>query len=535
MVNNKSIFKTIPILFLVSCFCFSETSVENFDIIIKNGLIYDGTKNPAIVGDVGILDDRIVAIGAIEGKAKKTIDANGLVVAPGFIDVHTHNDWGVSPALLENRTVEESNNVCQGVTTVITGLCGSGNPSIESWFDFLKKRGCYTNVYHLIPHGELRIQLFGYETQKLNDEQLLLLKAKVAEEMQKGAIGLSTGLIYQPSMFADTNELIELCKVLKEYDGIYVSHVRGEDGRRVLDSYNEAVRIGREANVPVQISHMKLTKPFRDVKVLQMLNIIENARAEGIDVTGDQYPYTSAQLSLRKFVPKKFMGSDWIKPEYREGNGRQELETALRATAPKDQEFLHDLLIIDNPADPTMNGKRLTALAELWGISPEEAIIRIIVESRNDIIAATFCINEEDVREIMKHEYVFTGSDQLSNIRISNSRKPGNHPRAYGSFVRKIAKYALQEKAISLNQAIMSMTSLPAKKFRLHGRGELKIGNYADIVVFDVHSLQDYATYEHPDQCAQGIKYVLVNGVIELNDGQLTGDKGGVPLARGSL
>lgn len=518
------------ILCLVStCFCCAETE-RDFDIIIKNGLVYDGTENPPGVTDIGVIGDKIAAMGEIKASAKTTINAQGLVVTPGFIDVHTHNDWVDFKSFLDKTVIEDYNNITQGVTTVITGLCGAGSTHTQEWFDFINTVRLSTNVYHLIPHGQLRAELFGRETQKLNDEQMALMKERIADEMEKGALGLSTGLIYIPGSFADTDELIELCKVIKKYNGIYVSHVRGEDGRRVLESYKEAIKIGREADVPVQISHMKLCKPFKDVTAVHMLEIIENARKEGIDVTGDQYPYIACQRVLSGYVPAKFISSSGIKPEYKTGAGKKELEEAVKAKL--SQEFLQDLLIVDNPSDPKTNGRYVTAIAADQHIQPEDAFINMILDANHDIIAAVFCINEEAMKTIMQQEYVFTGSDQLSHMRTPDAVKSGVHPRAYGSFARKISKYALQDGLITLKSAIRSMTALPAKKFRMKGRGELKVGNYADIAVIDLQNYKDLATYENPRQCAEGVKYVLVNGVIEIKEGKIASEMGGRPLGR---
>lgn len=522
------------LLFLgLSCFCFSDSFAE-FDILIKNGLVYDGTEAAPKHLDIGVKGDKIVAIGKLDASAKTVIQAQDYIVTPGFIDVHTHNDIldfrneNIDFSTLQNQKfIENTNNTFQGVTTVITGLCGVGSTHTDDWLRFIKKVGYGTNIYHLIPHGSLRTELFGNEVHTLNKEQMQLMKKRIVEEMENGAIGLSTGLIYTPGEFASTEELIELCKVIKPYGGIYVSHVRGENGAKIIDAYNEAIKIGREAGVPVQISHMKLCTPCLEVTTEKLLEVIEKARKEGLDVTGDQYPYTATAMPFP--LPAKFKNPWGLKPEYKSGSGRGEL---LRKT----QEYLakhspNQIMILDNPSDRTLNGKYLSEIAKLQGISPEEAVLRMS-DTEWPLYAAHFVINEEIMKKIMQKEYVFTGSDEGSNLRTEDMPIQGEHPRAYGTFARKIRKYALEEQIITLNQAIMSMTSLPAKKFRMKRRGELKVGNFADITIIDLKNYRDLTTYENASQSAQGIKYLLVNGVIEINDGNISKEKGGQALRR---
>jgi N-acyl-D-amino-acid deacylase len=500
-----------------------------YDLIIKNGLVYDGSEESPKICDIGIANDRIVAVGAIDKLAKRTIDATGLIVTPGFIDIHTHQDWFDFKSHEQDLLVEDYNNLYQGVTTIITGLCGAGVPDIDEWYGFANKIGLTTNVYHLIPHGSLRDSLFGQAT-KLTYSQLAIMKEKVADQMKKGALGLSTGLIYVPGCHSDTEELVELCKAMKPYNGIYVSHVRGEDGKSVLAAYKEAIDIGREAHVGVEISHMKVMKPYIGTSARDLLKLIDDARNEGLDITGDQYPYEACATILPAFLPATYRTPLGIKEEYKSGAGREELRTAvhdyLSVVAP------NEILILDNPADPSMNGKYINEIAQIQDVSPEDAFLDTIC--RHDCIKTVFFVmNDDDIRLIMQKEYVFTASDQLSLLRIAGSSPSLFHPRAYGTFARKISKFAMEEHVISVNQAIRSMTSLPAQKFHLTGRGEIKVGNYADIAVIDLAHYKDVATYTNTNQYARGVEYVIVNGIIELDYGVVS-NKRGAQLLRSS-
>ena len=499
-----------------------------FDVLIKNGLVYDGTDSGPTYADIGVKGDIIAAMGKLSGAAKTVIQADGCIVTPGFIDVHTHTDL-LDLSSMGSRPVEEFNNLYQGVTTVISGLCGIGATHTSAWFAFLRKSRFSVNVSHLIPHGALRAELFGEETQALTHEQMSFMKERVREEMTKGAIGLSTGLIYTPGSCADRKELIELCKVVKECDGLYVSHVRGEDGESILQAYKEAITIGHEASLPIHISHMKLLKPYKDVTVDHIISIVEEARKEGLDVTGDQYPYAACATQLSGLLPPQYQSSLGIKTEYKSDKGKTELEKASMAFL--SDVLPHEILIVNNREEPSMNGKYLDEIASDLHVDPLQAFLHLII-SYDDVNTAFFIVHEEIMRALMQKEYVFTGSDGLSPIKAMDTVQKKDHPRKFGTFAKKISHFALGEKAISLNQAIMSMTSRPAKKFKMKGRGELKIGNFADIAVIDLSKYRDKATFDNADSYADGVRYVLVNGVMSLEEGKVVNERGGRPILR---
>jgi N-acyl-D-aspartate/D-glutamate deacylase len=491
---------------------------SEYDVLITNGFVYDGTAAPPQHVDIGVKADTIAAIGTHLGSAKVTLDAEGCIVTPGFIDVHTHIDSIDRASLEATGSVEDFNNLYQGVTTVVSGLCGTGETHLEEWREYVHRIRFSTNVYHLIPHGALRAELFGYQTEALTVHQLALMKNRVAKEMAKGAIGLSTGLIYSPGLCADTHELIELCSVVKKYGGLYVSHVRGEDGSSVLGAYKEAIDIGRNAGVPVHISHMKLLKPYNNVTPEQMLSIIEEAREQGMDVTGDQYPYTACGSYLSALLPQQYQAATGVKSEYKTGNGKQKLEESVHKFLSEVRP--NEILIVDNPGNPEMNGRYVHEIAASQAISPVEAYVRLLC-AYDTVFTAFFIVHEGVMRQIMQKEYVFTGSDSLSPLRAINTPKSHDHPRAYGTFAKKIATYVRDEKLISLSHAIMSMTSRPAKKFNMKRRGTLQVGNFADIAVIDFHAYRDTSTFEHADQYAQGVRHVVVNGVIKLHNGKI--------------
>lgn len=513
----------------------------DFDIILSSGLVCDGTKADPYRADIGIRGDRIAAVGDIGGKAGKVIDAANLMVAPGFIDVHTHcdltfKDTGMKRflAYVMPSWKGNYNYIYQGVTTVVTGNCGYGYTDTDYWMGLVDYVGFGTNVYHLAPHGAIRDQLFGKEKKTvLGPGELDIMKAKVYEEMQKGAIGLSTGLAYAPGCFTGTGEIIELAKVAGRQGGVYASHIRDERGKllpdgtpAVIASIREAIEIGKMAEIPVQISHLKIEAPVNDLKVFRILEPIETARAEGLSVHVDQYPYNASSTRISIFLPPDMVTSTSIQDAYRNPEGKKSIKEAIEqvfAYLPPEK-----ILIGMFPQNTSYEGKTILEIAKDEGKSPSECYVDL-VSADPCPFSIYFGQDENVVREIMNHEYVITASDGWTVPK--GMTRP--HPRTYGTFPRKLREFALKEKIIPLKDAIISMTSLPAQKFNLKGRGMIAEGNYADIALLNLETITDHATYLDPHQYAEGVTHLLVNGVLAIENGKATGNRGGKALRRG--
>jgi N-acyl-D-amino-acid deacylase len=514
---------------------------EAYDILIKGGSVYDGvSENPHKV-DVGIVKDKIARIGHLSDPASKTIDAGGLAVMPGFIDVHTHSD---SPFMMSRRLREQGQNLpsikgnwnylLQGVTTVITGNCGEGFADMDQWFDFLEKLKFGTNVFHLAPHGQIRTSLFG-ENQPLTPTsvQLEALKSRTAELMEMGAVGLSTGLVYAPGFLAQTDEIVEMARVAARYGGLYASHIRDESGRVtedqdrvVLKAVKEAIEIGRRAELPVHISHLKISAPFEGAKAQEVLDLLENARAKGMDVTADQYPYAAGSSGLTLLVPAQFLKYGGVKEEFKTREGRQEIRRSTAALFA----WLSPEKIMISECQPhrDFEGLNLREISEKVSADPGDVFVDLVTAERPPL-AVFFSQDQDIMREIMPQSYVFTASDGWTCLK--DHLKP--HPRCYGTFIRKIKTYSLDEKVLSLGAAIRSMTSLPAAKFKLKKRGQISEGSYADLTILNLDKLSDEATYLDPHRYPKGVEYVLVNGIPGVERGLPTSVEAGRPIRRG--
>ncbi|MFH1683698.1 MAG: D-aminoacylase [Candidatus Margulisiibacteriota bacterium] len=510
------------------------SSFYDYDILIKGGTVYDGTLAAPKIEDVGVKGDKIVALGNLTGSARKTIDAKGLIVTPGFIDVHNHTDVVFNKAgifkylaFLKPEWKGNYNYLTQGVTTIVDGNCGWGFTDLNKYFGFLNLLRFGTNVYTLVPHGDLRNYLFGKEDpEALTKDQLEALKKEVAKEMKRGALGMSTGLEYAPGVMANTDELVELAKVVKKYNGIYVSHIRDNTGDGVLKSLKEAIEIGKRADIPVHISHLQINAPRRNVKAADIIAIIKKARAEGVDITADSYPYDAGNSWITMLTPAKYKTSDSIRPEYQAGKGREELKQAARKSF-KENLGPDQVIINQFSSNRAYEGKTLAEIAKSQGKSPEEMYV-VLASDAN----APMCIFlDQDiniVKALMPHEYMMSSSD--GTVYTDMVGRP--HPRSFGAFSRKIRYIVLEQKLMGMQAAIRTMTSLPAKKFSLKGRGSIAVGNYADIVVIDLKNYYDKATYADPIQYSTGVEYLLVNGVLSIDGAKLTGKRGGRTVKR---
>ena len=513
---------------LLSC---GTNSYGSYDTLIRNGMVYDGTLAEPRVMDVGILADKIIAVGNLSGSAGKVIDARNCIVTPGFIDVHDHSDtYFAMPEreLARTMPVWSGNHaaVIQGVTTVISGNCGYGFTDMNEYYTFLDSLPFGSNTYYLTPHGYLRNAIFGSnQPAELTSAQLELFKTKVAVEMEKGALGMSTGLAYDPGYLATKQELIELAKVVKRYGGIYVSHIRHDGPEAVYGGGNadvmygilEAIDVGRQASVPVEISHIKGMVPCDADVPDKILQTIADARQEGIDVTADQYPYTSGATVISVLVPSKFRTALGIKKYYWEEPGRTELKQAIEYTF---RYLAPNKVRVGGYKDyPSMT---IQQIADAEGLSPADLFLAMVCADQ--VPGGTFFfIDETAMEKLMHSEFIFTASDSGS---VPEQKEQG-HPRGTGTFARKLRVYAMDRGLLTLQQAILSMTSRPSEKFGLKGRGKIASGYFADIAVIDPVRLRDLSTYDQPFLYAQGVQHVLVNGVFELENGAFTGLRNG--------
>ncbi|MBU2513610.1 D-aminoacylase [bacterium] len=512
-----------------------------FDIVIKNGTVFNGVdSNPSVV-DIGVKGDKITFIGKINGKANQTLNAEGLAIMPGFIDIHTHCDltfrrtgWKRHLAHVMPSWKGNYNYLSQGVTTVVTGNCGYGYADMDEWYGITDSVGFGTNVYHLAPHGMIREELFGADQpRELSRSQLDRFKKRLEEEMQKGAIGFSTGLEYAPGLLASTDELVELCKVVNRYNGIYATHVRNESGAidvntgevMAVQSINEAIEIGKRSGIPVEISHLKIAAPINGHPASLVLNPIEKARADGLRVTADQYPYNAGSTIISILLPDQFRSSVGVKESYKTREGKNEIRKAIKEV------FTYlgpdKTLVTMYPEKEEYEGKTILQISEIENRSPEDSYADMVCED-NSPMGVFFHQDINVVRDIMANDFIITGSDGWTVPK--DMTRP--HPRTYGSFPRKLRQFVLEEKIIDLSMAIRSMTSLPAETFNMPGRGKLQAGYFADIVAIDMDRIKDNATYLDPHKYSTGVTHLIVNGSLSIKEGEFTGERAGKSLRK---
>ena len=493
------------------------------DILIRNGKIIDGTGNSWFYGDIAIKDGRIVQVGRSLGvNATRIIDAKGLIVSPGFIDVHTHLEGD------EARDPAATSFILDGVTTCITGNCGSSHTNIGKYLGWVDSMKLSINVASLVGHNDVRKAVMGRANRDASPEELKQMEMIVDKAMQDGAVGLSTGLIYIPGTYTKTPEIVQLAKVSARYKGLYASHMRDE-GDSVTQAIEEALTIGREAGLPVQISHFKLSGQQNWGRSKQTVPMIEAARKEGIDVTIDQYPYTASSTSISTLLPDEILadGQDSIRARLQRPEIRKYVIKSLLARLKKRKlkHFSYAVVAYYAP-DTSYNGKSIEQINRMKGRKHKakfEAETVIDLMMTGGASAIFHGMGEEDVKRIMRYPYNMFASD--ASIRILNAGMP--HPRGYGTNARVLGKYVREEKVISLEEAIRRMTSLPALKFQLKERGLLREGYAADIVIFDENEVKDMSTFEKPHAYSKGFQYVLVNGVITVDNGTHTGQRAG--------
>ncbi len=494
------------------------------DLLINGATVIDGSGATGVVLDVGVEGDRIVEIApSIRAESAEVLDAEGLVLSPGFIDVHSHDDFHV---LIEP---EVRHNILQGITTVIVGNCGFGAAGSEAgkvqmkaineptadlpdwagyagYLEEVDETSPALNVAALIGHHTARRQAMGgIEDRPPTDNEMAAMLASVEEGMEAGAVGMSTGLVYEPGRYASTEEVVDLAKVVGRHGGLYVSHMRDE-GAGLLDSVKETLHIGEASESAVEISHHKAVGKANWGQVARSLEMIEEAVVKGRDVTADQYPYTARSTVLFALVQNG---------TFAPGDGG-----AMGKSEPS------EVLLCSVPGQADFEGRTLQSFVEEFDLPGEEAAKKLLSDYSNEILVAAFGMDEGDVRMVMAHSSTMIGTDGLDR-----GSKP--HPRAWGTYPRVLGKYVREEGIISLEDAIYKMSGFPAKKFQIANRGLVKEGFYADLVIFDPDTVIDNATYENSRVGPDGIPHVIVNGQFAVRDGQHAGSRSGRALRRG--
>ncbi len=492
-----------------------------YDVLILNGTLHDGTGGVARRADVALRGDRIARVGRLgQGRAKQRVDARGLVVCPGLIDLHTHSDQ----PLLHDPTRANRNYLLQGCTLVVTGNCGSGHVDVGGYFSRLRAGGIGTNVAHLVPHGAVREQVMGLENRDPSHAELERMRGLVEKGMRDGAFGISSGLIYVPGTYAKTGELVELAKAAGRQAGFYASHIRSESDA-LLEAVDEAIAIGRQAGCPVHLSHLKAGGRQNWGRIRAAAARIEAARARGERVTADQYPYIASSTSL---------AANLVPGEAREGGEERMVarleEPAVRAAIRERvaARGAENVMIASFPRDPAYNGRTLAELAAREGRDPAEIAVDIL--QRGGASGIFFGMSEADVRWAMPKPWLATASD--GSAREPDTSHP--HPRSFGTFPRKIGRYAIDWRILPLSRAIRSASGLPAAILGIKDRGRIRSGAFADVLVFDPQRFRDRATYQEPARFATGVRYLWVNGTLAVDRGNRTGRLAGRVVLRPS-
>jgi N-acyl-D-amino-acid deacylase len=528
----------------------------DYDVLIKSGTVYDGTGGPPARADVGIKGDRIVAIGDLSrSTAPAIIDAKGLAVAPGFINMLSHSEVSL---IVDGRSMGE---LKQGITTQIFGEISMGPlndkmkqhdvvtqgdvkfdiawTTLAEYLTYLEKRGVSQNVASFIGAPTIREYVIGLEDKPPTPEQLDQMRELVRREMEAGALGITTALIYPPAFFAKTDELIELCKVAAKYKGKYTAHMRSE-GNQLIEGVQETIRISREAGLPAEIYHLKASGVPNWPKMDQVIKMIEEARHQGLKITADMYTYPAGGTGLDASMPPWVFdgGPEAAYKRLQDPATRKKIADAIR-TPTNDWENLYllagspDHLLLagfKSTALKPLAGKTLAEVARMRGKDPVETIMDLVLEDRSRVGTIYFLISEENIKKQIRQPWVSFGSDGSSMAPEGVFVKSPTHPRAYGNFARLLGKYVRDEKVIPLSEAVRRLSGLPATNLELDHRGFLKPGMFADVVVFDPQTIADLATFEKPHQYSIGVKHVFVNGVQVLKDGEHTGAKPGRAL-----
>lgn len=522
----------------------------HFEVLIKNGTIIDGSGEPSYIGDLGINGDTIAAVGNLEGAtAAQEIDASGLAVAPGFINMLS---WATESLIEDGRSMGD---IKQGVTLEVFGEGWSMGPlsermkreeqesqgdirfdvdwtSLGQYLESLTKRGISPNVASFVGATTLRIHTVGYEDRAPSPQEMDSMKLLVKQAMEEGALGVGSSLIYAPAFYSSTEELIELCKVAAAYDGMYISHMRSE-GTNLLESLDELIEIADQAGIRAEIYHLKQSGKDNWDKFDAVVAKVDSARAAGLTISADMYTYVAGATGLDASMPP------WVQEGGYDAWAKRLADPAIRKrlvremTEPTDQwESLMQaagdpsrmlLVGFKNDSLKYLTGKTLEEVAQLRGTSPEETAMDLVIQDGSRVGTIYFMMSEENVKKQIALPWMSFGSDAGSMATEGVFLKSSTHPRAYGNFARLLGKYVREEKVISLEEAIHKLTQGPATNLKIEKRGSLEVGQYADVVLFDPMTIADKATFEEPHQYAIGMKHVFVNGKQVLKDGEHTG------------
>ena len=522
---------------------------EEYDVVIRNGTVYDGSGKPPVKADVAIRGDRIAAIGELKNARGKTeIDAAGMAVAPGFINMLS---WATESLIHDGRSQAD---IRQGVTLEVFGEGWSMGPlnvamkkelveqqgdikfdvkwtTLKEYLEYLTKKGISPNVASFVGATTVRIHVVGYQDRAPTPAELEEMKTLVRQAMQEGALGVGSSLIYAPAFYAKTPELIELCKVVAEYDGMYISHMRSE-GNRLLEAVDELLTIAREAKVPAEIYHLKAAGKDNWLKMDQAIAKVQEARNQGLNITADMYTYPAGATGLDAAMPP------WVQEGGLEKWIERMKDPATRARVKKEMTTPTDkwenlflaagpdgtlLVGFKNEKLKPLTGKTLAEVAKMRGKSPEETAMDLVIEDDSRVGTVYFLMSEDNIRKQIKLPWLSFGSDAESPAPEGPFLKSNPHPRAYGNFARLLGRYVRDEKVISLAEALRKLTALPASNLKIKERGMLKAGYFADVVVFDPAKIQDHATFDKPHQYATGMLHVFVNGTQVLRNAEHTG------------
>lgn len=548
--------KTIPV-FLILVISILSCKKEEYDVIIRQGTVYDGTGVAGRIADVGINADTIAVIGDLsKAVGKKEIDAKGLVVAPGFINMLS---WAVESLIIDGNSQSD---IRQGVTLEVFGEGGSMGPineemrkgmlddmrrnpdyahdidwtTLDEYLQSLVKRGVTPNVASFIGATTVRIHELNYDNRLPNEEELARMQDLVRKAMEDGALGVGSSLIYAPANYSSTEELIALCKVAAEYGGMYITHMRSE-GNGIFGAVDETIRIAREAGLPAEIYHLKMAGSENWNKLDSVLAMIDAANSSGLKITADMYTYRAGATGLDAAMPPWLQEGglhEWIK-RMKNSQIRKKALEEMREPSDKWENLLlmsgspDNVLLLEftNDSLRQFTGKTLAEVAKIYGKSPEETAMDLVMADSTRVGTAYFMMSEENIKRQIALPYVSFGSDAGSPTASGVFLKSNDHPRAYGNFARLLGKYVRDEKVIPMQEAIRKLTSLPASNLKIKKRGTLAPGYYADVVAFDPKKIQDHATFEQPHQYSTGMVHVFVNGEQVIADGEHTGARPG--------
>lgn len=545
---------SIALAVCCGCFHLKGARAADYDVILRGGTVYDGSGKPPIVADIAIQDDRIAAIGDLAKKtAKQEVDVHGLAVAPGFINMLS---WAVSSLIEDGKSQSD---IRQGVTLEVFGEGESWGPwndflkksareqqgdirypiqwtTLREYLDFLAKKGVSTNVASLVGATTVRIHEIGFEDRAPTPAELKRMKELVRQAMEEGALGMGSALIYAPAFYAKTDELTELCKVVAEYDGLFTSHMRSE-GNRLLESVDEILQIMRDSGVRAEIYHLKAAGEKNWPKMDQLVEHVNKARGDGLNITADMYTYTAGATGLDAAMPPWVQEGGYRKwaDRLRDPATRAKVLKEMRTPADDWENLMllagspEKVLLIEfkNEKLKPLTGKSLAEVARKRGKSPEETAMDLVIEDGSRVGTVYFLMSEDNVRKQIKLPWVSFCSDAESSAPEGMFLKASAHPRAYGNFSKLLGRYVRDEKLIPLEEAVRKLTTLPTENLRIKQRGALKPEYFADVVVFDPAKIQDHATYEKPLQYSTGMVHVFVNGKQVLKDGEHTGAKPG--------